>query len=81
MICWIIFFRSFVLGNEIGTKKIKRLKELKQFVLDNLNRDMDDTTFIVALAAFATCTGRTKLGKAIMELEDKNVMDEFLEQF
>ena len=57
------------------------LEELKQFVLDNLNRDLDDSTYAFALAAFATCTGRTKLGKAIMELEDKSIMDQFLEQF
>ena len=57
------------------------LENLKQFVLDNLNRDLDDTTYITALATFATCTGRTKLGKAIMELEDKDIVDEFLQQF
>ncbi len=57
------------------------LKSLKRFVLENLNRDLDDTTYIIALATLATCSGRIKLGKAIAELEDKSIMDEFLEQF
>jgi hypothetical protein len=34
----------------------------------------------VALSVLAICTGRIKLGKAIMELEG-DVLDEFLEQF
>ena len=57
----------------------KGLEELKQFVLYNLSRDLDDTTYIVALATLATCTGRTKLGKAIMELEDSDIAEEFLQ--
>jgi hypothetical protein len=57
------------------------LEDLKQFILDNLNRDLDDSTYIIALATFATCTGRPKLGKAIMELEDVKIIDEFLQRF
>ena len=57
------------------------LEDLKQFVLDNINSNLDDTTYTIALSTLATCTGRIKLGKAIMELEDNSIVDEFLEQF
>jgi hypothetical protein len=57
------------------------LEDLKEFVLNNLHHDMDDTTYIAALGTLATCTGRIKLGKAIIGLEDQSIMDEFLEQF
>jgi hypothetical protein len=57
------------------------LDDLKQFVLDNINNNLDDTTYTLALSTLATCAGRIKLGKAIMELEDNSIIDEFLEQF
>jgi hypothetical protein len=66
---------------EFYTYYSEGLEGLKLFVLDNLNQDLDDTTYTIALGTLATCTGRPKLGKAIIELEDENVMDEFLEQF
>ena len=56
------------------------LKELKQFVLANIDSEKDKTTFRIALSALATSSGNIKLGKAIMELDD-DVMNEFLEQF
>lgn len=57
------------------------LDDLKQFVLDNINNNLGDTTYTLALATLATCTGRIKLSKAIMELEDNSILDEFLEKF
>lgn len=57
------------------------LMDLKQFVLDNMNRELDNTIYTIALSTLATCNGQTKLGKAIMEMEDKDLMDEFLKQF
>jgi hypothetical protein len=57
------------------------LKDLKQFVLDNLDKDLDNITTTFSLSALATCSGQIKLGKAIMELEDNDILDEFLEQF
>lgn len=57
------------------------LQELKQFVLANLNNELDDTTYTIALGTLATCAGRTELGKAIMELDDESIRDEFLSQF
>jgi hypothetical protein len=57
------------------------MEGLKKFVIANINREMDDTTYILALATLATCTGRHKLGKAIMQMDDKDIMHEFLEQF
>lgn len=59
----------------------KGLLDLKALVLANIDKDLNESVYTVALATLATCSGRTKLGKAIMELEDKDIMDEFLEQF
>jgi len=57
------------------------LQGLKQFVLDNIQRELDNTTYTIALATLATCHGQIKLGKAIIELEDNEIIDEFLKQF
>jgi hypothetical protein len=57
------------------------LKELKRLALDCINLDLDDITYIYALSALATSTGRIKLGKAIIELMDNDIINEFLEQF
>lgn len=57
------------------------LKELKQFVLENIDKELDHTTFTIALSNLATCSGRIRLGKAIWELEDPNMMNKFLEEF
>lgn len=59
----------------------KGLEELRLYVLDNIEREFDDRTYNIALATLATCSGRIRLGKAIMELEDKDIMQEFLKQF
>jgi len=59
----------------------KGLFDLKQLVLDNLNKKLDNTTFTLSLATLATCNGQIELGKAIMELEDKAILNEFLKQF
>ena len=56
------------------------LIDLKQFVLDNINGDLDDTTYIIALSTLATCTGRIRLGKAILEMEDNDILEEFIEK-
>jgi hypothetical protein len=57
------------------------LLDLKTFVLARINKESDDSIYTIALATLATCSGRIKLGKAIMELEDQDIMNEFLEQF
>ena len=57
------------------------LKDLKQYVINNLNKDSDKITTTFSLSAIATFSGQTKLGKAIMELEDDDIINEFLEQF
>jgi len=54
------------------------LIELKQFVLNNINRELDSTTYFVALSTLAICDGKIDLAKAISELEDENIMKEFL---
>ena len=59
----------------------KGLSDLKEFVIKNLNNDLDKTTSIMALSTIATCDGRIKMGKAIMEMEDEDLLNEFLQQF
>ena len=59
----------------------KGLMDLKQFVLVNINGELDNSTYALSLATLATCNGQIELGKAIMELEDKDILDEFLTQF
>ncbi len=59
----------------------KGLEDLRQLALECIDHYCDDTTYLSALSTLATCSGRTKLGKAILELEDKDILDEFLEQF
>ena len=56
------------------------LNTLKEFVLENINKHTDDTTFRLALSTLAVCSGQTKLSKAIAELEPE-IIDEFLAQF
>ncbi len=57
------------------------LSDLKSLVLTYIDKELEDSIYTLALAALATCSGRIKLGKAIMELEDNDIIDEFLEQF
>lgn len=57
------------------------LTELNELALETLKTDQEDTLFTTALAAIATCSGRTRLGKALVQLEDEEVLEEFLEQF
>ncbi len=56
------------------------LQTLKQFVIDNLNKEASETTFRMALATLAVCSGQVKLSKAITEMEG-DIMEDFLEQF
>lgn len=58
----------------------KGLNDLKAFVVANIDKDLDESTFRIALSALATCDGKIKLGKAILELSE-DVMNDFLEQF
>jgi len=69
------------LPKEFETYYKNGLKELKQLALEYLKRNPGETTLIIALSTIATCNGNIKLGRAIIELEDKDVLNEFLEQF
>tara|TARA_R110001606_G_scaffold399125_2_gene580917 strand:+ start:3955 stop:4278 length:324 start_codon:yes stop_codon:yes gene_type:complete len=60
---------------------LKDIADLTDFVTSNLHKDLDKTTLIMALSTIATCGGQIKLGKAIMEMEDEDLLDEFLQQF
>ncbi|RYD73410.1 MAG: hypothetical protein EOP53_20165 [Sphingobacteriales bacterium] len=60
---------------------LQGLLELQTFVIANIEKELANSVYTVALATLATCSGRIKLGKAIMELEDEEILDDFLEQF
>ena len=49
--------------------------------MDSIKKNLDEETFTYAIAALATCKGLTKLGKAIVEMADGDILGEFLEQF
>jgi hypothetical protein len=57
------------------------LQELKEFVLAHINQVSDDTTYTLALATLATCSGRPGLGRLIILAEDKDILEEFLGQY
>jgi hypothetical protein len=57
------------------------LTELNNLALEAIKTDQEDTLFVTALAAIATCSGRTRLGNALIQLEDEQVLEEFMEQF
>ena len=54
------------------------LDELKEYVLVKMKTEQNKITQTTALATIATCDGQPKLGKAIQELNDSYVLDEFL---
>ena len=56
----------------------KGLEDLKKLVMKHLNQPLDATTLTMALSTLATCNGQIKLGKAIIEMEDEDLLDEFL---
>ncbi|HEX4373067.1 MAG TPA: hypothetical protein VHZ50_07190 [Puia sp.] len=56
------------------------LNILKQFVIANIDKQINELTFRTALSTLAVCSGQIKLSKAIIELED-DTLNEFLEQF
>ncbi|MDN5211915.1 hypothetical protein QQ020_07625 [Fulvivirgaceae bacterium BMA12] len=56
----------------------KGLDDLKELAIRNLDRELDVTALTIALSTIATCNGQIKLGKAIVEMEDEDLLDEFL---
>ena len=57
------------------------LTNLKSFALGHLNKELSQIDLITALSTVATCNGQFKIGKAIMEMEDEDLINEFLQQF
>ena len=68
------------LPEEFSNYYFDGLKSFKHFIIENLNNSIEDSTFILALSSLAVCNGNIKIGKALMLLEEKSIMDEFLEQ-
>lgn len=56
----------------------KSLDELKTYVLINLQSELNKITHTTSIACLAVCDGNPKLGKAILELGNSYVLDEFL---
>jgi hypothetical protein len=56
------------------------LRELKSFIIDNLDSVDDEITLRSAISALAACKGQIRLSKAIIELSE-DVLEEFLERF
>jgi len=54
------------------------LDDFKEYVLVKMKDEHNKLTQTTALATIATCDGQPKLGKAIQELNDSYVLDEFL---
>ncbi|HEY0054792.1 MAG TPA: hypothetical protein VGB63_05505 [Pedobacter sp.] len=75
------FAENPALPSEFEEYYIQGLLDLKTLVLTKIDKELDDSIYTFALATLATCSGKIKLGKAIMELDDQDIMDEFLEQF
>ena len=50
------------------------------FVLANINKDIDEEIYRISLSTAAVCHGSTKLSKAISAL-DTDALKEFLKQF
>lgn len=46
------------------------LKKLKEYAIQCLNKELDNTTLITALSTIATCEGKAEIGKVILEIED-----------
>ncbi len=56
------------------------ISKLKALAIKSLNEVKDKTTLIVLLSTIATCSGHFKLGIAISEMENDDLIDEFLKQ-
>ncbi len=56
------------------------IAELYQYTTANLSNDLDTRTFTYAIGALATCRGLVKLGKAIIELDEPELLDKLIEQ-
>lgn len=59
----------------------KGLRNLQEYIIVKLQEELDDQTHSLALSALATISGNAKMGKAILELSSKEVLDEFLERY
>ena len=57
------------------------LESLKQYALALLKDGIKGDAQTLALSTIATCSGRVRLGKALLELCDEYVLEEFLNQF
>lgn len=69
------------LPNEYSTYYKDSLKDLRDYVIKNLTPKCLFDNMAIALSTIATCDGRVKLGKAILQMEDEELLNEFVEQF
>lgn len=69
------------LPNKFKTYYNAGLNELKELASGQLKNNLEEMDLLITLSAIATCNGQVKVGKAILEFEDQDILDEFLEQF
>lgn len=69
------------LPKELTEEYLNAIKNLGDYALSQINSELDNSTYLTALSAIVTASGRIQLGKAILELEDKDILKEFLLQF
>ncbi len=76
-----------ILGNnpklptEFEGEYYNALSELKTYSLDFIKRKYSKDDATVIFSAIATCDGNHKLGKALLNLSDASILDEFLENY
>ncbi|HEY5750957.1 MAG TPA: hypothetical protein VIU12_33065 [Chryseolinea sp.] len=56
------------------------MRDLKVFIIANLDKVLDNETIRVVYSALATFSGQHRLGKVIIEM-DEGTIDEFLENY
>lgn len=70
------------LPSEYNVAYFAALDEMKAMAFNVLdNEDADDLSRTIAMSAIATANGQFQLGKAIIQLADKELLEEFLIQF
>ena len=57
------------------------LRSLDDYARSILSANVKEDYQILAFSAIATCSGYIKLGQAILELDDPEILNEFLSQF
>lgn len=69
------------LPNDLKEEYLEAFQKLGDFAVQQLSNELDEASYVAAISAIVTSSGRVSLGRAILEMEDKDVLQEFLKQF